>query len=192
MTSSPRFGTARSDQAYGLAYSNFIGAAVSTNLIPYISGRRNDDPLSSKRIEVIRLPFADNQSHVRFRFGQAGTSSWYFGIDDFGLYSITTPVIGTQPLSQTVDANTPVTFSVIATGSPLTYQWRFNGTPIPSATNSTYVIASVSPTNAGTYKVIVGAVTVSAPAVLSVNTTPQITTDLSGEIADPGATVVSR
>ena len=183
------FGTPRSDQAYGLAYSNFIGAVVSTNLIPDISPRINDDPLASKRIEVIRLPFADNQSHVRFRFGQAGTSSWYFGIDDFGLYSISFPVISTQPQSQTVDANTTATFSVVATGTPLTYQWRFNGVPILGATNSSYVISSVSSTNAGSYKVIIGSVTVSAPAALSVNTTPQITTDLSGEIADPGATV---
>jgi hypothetical protein len=183
------FGTPRSDQAYGLAYSNFIGAAVSTNLIPYISPRINDDPLASKRIEVIRLPFADNQSHVRFRFGQAGTSSWYFGIDDFGLYSITFPVISTQPQSQTVDANTTATFSVAASGTPLTYQWRFNGVPIQGATNSTYVIQSVNLTNSGTYKVIVGGVTVSSPASLAVNTMPKITTDLSGEVADPGATI---
>jgi hypothetical protein len=183
------FGTPRSDQAYNLAYSNFIGAVVSTNLIPYISGRRNDDPLASKRIEVIRLPFADNQAHVRVRFGQAGTSSWYFGIDDFGFYSITTPVISTQPQSQTVDANTPVAFFVVASGSPLTYQWKFNGLNIAGATNSAYSIASASPTNAGAYKVLVGGVTLSAPAQVTVRTNPQITTDIGGEIVDPGTTV---
>jgi hypothetical protein len=186
------FGTPRSDQAYNLAYSNFIGAAVSTNLIPAIQGRVNDDPLNSKRIEVYRIPLADNSSHVRFRFGYAGTSSWYWGMDDFGLYSITYPVISTQPQTQTVDANTPTTFSVTASGAPLTYQWKFNGNIIPNATNSTYVIPSTSPTNAGLYTVVVsnpsGPVT-SNPAQLTVLTTTQITTDLSGEIADPGATV---
>jgi Concanavalin A-like lectin/glucanases superfamily/Immunoglobulin domain len=186
------FGTARSDQAYNLAYSNFIGAVVSTNLIPAIQGRVNDDPLNSKRIEVYRIPLADNCPHVRFRFGQAGTSSWYWGIDDFGLYSISYPVITTQPLSQTVDANTTTTFSVGASGAPLAYQWRFNGNDISDATNSTYVIQSTSPTNAGVYTVIVrnssGPVT-SSPAQLTVNTTPQITTDLSGQIVDPGTTV---
>ena len=134
------FGTPRNDQAGMLAYSNFIGAVVSTNLIPYISGRKNDDPLASKRIEVVRIPMADNSPHVRFRFAQAGTSSWYFGMDDFGLYSITLPVITTQPQSQTVDANTPASFTVVASGGPFSYQWRFNGHNIAGATVSAYYI----------------------------------------------------
>ncbi|HTR40278.1 MAG TPA: hypothetical protein VMH87_01510, partial [Pseudomonadales bacterium] len=185
------FDTARSDQAYQLAYSNFIGAAVSTNLIPAIQGRVNDDPLNSKRIEVYRIPMADNAPHVRFRFGYAGTSSWYWGIDDFGLYSISYPVVSTSPQAQTVDANTTTTFSVIASGAQ-TYQWKFNGNIIIGATNSTYIIQSTSPTNAGIYTVVVantsGPVT-SAPAQLSVNTNPLINTDISGEMVDPGATV---
>src|SRR5262249_2915883 len=56
------FGTARGDQAHGLAYSNYIGAAVSTNLIPYIRGCRNDDPVQQKRIELFRLAAADHQA----------------------------------------------------------------------------------------------------------------------------------
>ena len=187
------FGTPRSDQAYNLAYSNFIGAVVSTNLIPFISPRRNDDPVSSKRIEIIRIAQADNQSHVRFRFGQAGTSSWFFGIDDFGLYSINSPVISSQPVSQAVDAGTPVSFSVAATGlSPFTYQWDFSGKPILNATNSTYTIASVLPGNAGLYTVVVqnaDGPTISSPAQLTVFTTPVINASPSGEIADTGATV---
>jgi hypothetical protein len=37
---------------------------------------------------IVLPPQADNQAKVRFRFAHAGTDSWYFGIDDFGLYSI--------------------------------------------------------------------------------------------------------
>lgn len=186
------FGTPRSDQAQGLAYSNFIGAVVSTNLIPYIEGRAQDDPLNSKRIEVHRIPMADNCPHVRFRFGQAGTSSWYFGMDDFGLYSISLPVISSQPQTQTVDANTTTTFSVTASGGVLNYQWQFNGNNIAGATNSTYLIVSTSPTNAGIYTVVVsnpsGPVT-SSPAQLTVLTVPRITSDISGEILDPGTSL---
>ena len=186
------FGTVRTDQAHGLAYSNFIGAAVSTNLIPAIRPCRNDDPVQQKRIEIFRLPLADNQSHVRFRFGQAGTGSWFFAIDDFGLYSITLPVITTQPQSLTVDANTPASFSVGASGGLLSYQWRFNGANIPAATNSAYLIPAAFPTNAGFYSVAVSNASgrvVSALAQLTVNTNPVIQVNPSGEIADPGATV---
>src|SRR5262249_38461540 len=143
------FGTPRNDQAGGLAFSNFIGAPISTNLIPYISPRKNDDALASKRIEIVRIPQADNNSHVRFRFAQAGTSSWYFGMDDFGLYSITLPVITSQPQSLTVDANTPASFSVGASGGPFAYQWKFNGTNIGGATQSSYTIAAAFTTNVG-------------------------------------------
>src|SRR6185503_8220273 len=82
--------TARSDQPHRMAYGAFIGAPISQALAPFISARVNDDPVESKRVEFIRLAMADNQQNVRFRFMQAGAGSWYFGIDDFGIYSITT------------------------------------------------------------------------------------------------------
>jgi len=186
-------GTARSDQPSGLAYSNFIGAVVGTNLTPYIAGRINDDTKDGKRIEVVRLPKADNAANVRFRFGYAGTGSWYWGIDDFGLYSINTPVITSQPVNQSIDANSPVTFSVVATSSsPLSYQWRFKGKSISGATNSTYTIASVSSADVGSYDVVVsnsdGPVT-SSTAVLTVVTTPSITVSPIAQTLSSGATL---
>jgi len=82
------------DPADGLTkggyYGAFIGVASNlwSTLAPYISPRLNDDPAESKRVELLRLPQADRQANVRFRFAHAGTDSWYFGVDDFGLYSI--------------------------------------------------------------------------------------------------------
>lgn len=72
----------------GGSYGAFIGAAIGPDLAPFISPRVNDNPVESKRVELFRLAKADNQSKVRLRFAHAGTDSWYFGIDDFGLYSI--------------------------------------------------------------------------------------------------------
>ena len=69
-------------------YGAFIGAPISTALAPYIQGRVNDNTSESKRVEKYRLPQADNARTVRFRFAYAGTDSWYWGVDDFGLYSI--------------------------------------------------------------------------------------------------------
>lgn len=174
-------------------YGIYVDAPITTNLIPYIGGYTNDDTFSSKEIVVVRLAQADGQKKVRFRFLDDGTSSWFWGIDNFGLYEINTPVINTQPQSQTADAATPVTFSVsAASASPLTYQWQFSGVNIAGATNSSYTIESVGPGDAGQYKVIVknsDGNTPSAPATLTVNTTPAIPTALVSQAVDAGSAV---
>ena len=72
----------------GRTYGAFVAAPVSAALEPFISPRIDDDRVESKRVELFRLTQADGQAKVRFRFAHAGTDSWYFGIDDFGLYSI--------------------------------------------------------------------------------------------------------
>jgi Concanavalin A-like lectin/glucanases superfamily/Immunoglobulin domain len=187
--------------------AQFVLAPITTNLIPFIQGFPDDganyitigggvgqeSQWIGKEIEQIRLVSADNHSRVRFRFGYTGRCSWYWGIDNFGLYSINAPVIAAQPESQTVDAGTTTVFTVDANGAaPLFYQWQLNGVNITNATNATYTITPTSPTNAGTYTVIVrnvdGPVT-SSPATLTVNTSPAITTQPAGEIADSGASV---
>ena len=148
-----------SHQTVGGYYGAFIAAPISTNLAPFISARVNDDPVESKRVELFRLPAADNQATVRFRFAQAGTDSWYWGIDDFGLYSITPgqfPSIASGPVSVNAGTGSTATFSVTATGpGPLTYQWLFNGTNISGATNSTLVLSGITATSQGVYTVIV-------------------------------------
>jgi len=88
------------------------------------------------------------------------------------------PAILVPPQSQTVSPGSNVTFSVTASGAaPLTYQWWFNGGTLPGTTNSTYGIASVQFTNAGSYSVVVtnvmGSVTSSA-AILTVSNFPPV------------------
>lgn len=65
------------------------------------------------------------------------------------------PVVTTQPGSQLVGEGADVTLSVTAGGAlPIAYQWRQNGLPIPGATNGSYSIWGVSPSQAGTYDVL--------------------------------------
>lgn len=179
------FGTPRADQAWGLAYSNFIGAPVSTALTPHIVGLIDDDRLHGKRVELVRLPLADNAPAVRFRFGQAGTASWYFGIDDFGLHQVNTPVIIAQPQNRTINATESATFTVAATsGTPLTYRWQRNGLNLndgghySGVTTPTLTVSNAEPENAGSYRCVVsnadGSVN-SAPATLTVVDAPMIT-----------------
>ncbi|MFO1460542.1 MAG: hypothetical protein U1G08_14170 [Verrucomicrobiota bacterium] len=72
----------------GGTYGAFIGAPINASLAPFIQGRVDDNSKESKRIEKYRLPKADGAKTVRLRFTYAGTDSWYWGVDDFGLYSI--------------------------------------------------------------------------------------------------------
>ncbi|PWU11255.1 MAG: hypothetical protein C5B50_23760 [Verrucomicrobia bacterium] len=77
------------------------------------------------------------------------------------------PAISSQPTNQTVVAGTTVSFGVSATGNPPpAYQWQFDGTPLPGATNSVLRIPHVSPDQLGAYRVLV---TNSVDSVLSSN-----------------------
>ncbi len=91
-------------------YGAFLGVAPSqwSTLGNYISPRADDNPVESKRVEFFRLPQADNQPKVRLRFAHAGTDSWYFGIDNVGLYS---PVTTQLQISSIVRDGANVTIS---------------------------------------------------------------------------------
>ncbi len=71
-----------------------------------------------------------------------------------GLY--TTPVITTQPVSQSFCVGVPFGFSVAVSNTTPTpsYQWRRNGAPIAGATNSSYTGAGSS-ANDGLYDCVV-------------------------------------
>lgn len=158
-------------------YGAFIGVSSSqwSTLAPYISPRVDDDPVESKRVELYRLAGADNQSHVRFRFAHAGTDSWYFGVDAFGIYSLSSvpaPVAtAPTPAAQTVLAGNNTAITVTAVGSgPLSYQWRHYGTNLPGRTSQILGFSPVRPSDAGPYDVVVsnsgGSVTSAAPAAV--------------------------
>jgi uncharacterized repeat protein (TIGR01451 family) len=88
------------------------------------------------------------------------------------------PVISTDPQSQTVALGSPATFSAAAFGqAPIGFQWRFNGSPIADATDTSYTIDSAQTTNAGSYSVVAtnsyGSAT-SAVATLTVAVAPII------------------
>ncbi len=180
------FLTARADQAYGSNYGTYIGAPVSAALIPFVSGRINDDLRESIRVEVIRLPLADNQPNVSLRFMQAGTASWWFGIDEVGLYEVNTPVITGQPQNRTISATETTTFTVVASSSTaLSYQWQRSGTNLANGghysgvTTDTLTVSNTDTNDNGSYRCRVsnssGPVNSSA-ATLTVIDAPQITT----------------
>jgi hypothetical protein len=76
--------------------------------------------------------------------------------DYISLTSQFSPIITTQPQSQTVLEGTNATFSTVAQGAqPLAYQWNLNGTNVPGATNAILTIANVQSPNLGDYSVVI-------------------------------------
>lgn len=154
----------------------------------HMSARVNDDLVESKRVELIRLPQAANQPAVRFRFVNVGTESFYFGIDNFGIYSgaVMPPLLaGVTPPSRTTYAGASVLFEASARGAvPMSYQWRKNDVNVPGQTSQTLSLVNVQASDAGNYTVVVTStglsVTSSPPVTLAVNPTPScgVTEDL--------------
>ncbi|HEY5809563.1 MAG TPA: hypothetical protein VIT67_16430 [Povalibacter sp.] len=66
------------------------------------------------------------------------------------------PTIATQPGSLTVTAGSDAVFAIVATGTEaLSYQWRFNGTPIAGANSAVLRLDAVNNASAGSYSVTV-------------------------------------
>ena len=64
--------------------------------------------------------------------------------------------ITANPVSQNVDYNQPVTFSVGASSQfALGYQWRYNTIPINGRTNTSFTITNVAASDAGNYDCVV-------------------------------------
>ncbi len=86
----------------------------------------------------------------------------------------TAPAITVQPVSQASFVGADVTFTVGATGSGLTYQWRKDGVDIPGANADSYTISGLVLSDAGDYDVVISGTcppsVTSATAVLTVST----------------------
>ena len=103
------------------------------------------------------------------------------------------PAFTLQPVAQTVNAGSPVTFTVTATGTPApTFQWKKDGVAIGGATGSTYTIASTVAGDAGSYTVVatnsVTSVTSNA-AALAVNVAPAFSVQPAGQAVTVGGPV---
>ena len=87
------------------------------------------------------------------------------------------PTITTAPVATNAVLGGSATFSIVATGTGNTYQWRKDNVVIPGATAATYTIAAVTAASAGSYNVVVtnslGTIT-SSPATLTLVPVSQI------------------
>jgi alpha-tubulin suppressor-like RCC1 family protein len=83
-----------------------------------------------------------------------------------------TPFFDEQPISLTVFQNSSPTFEAAVSGyAPMAFQWQFNGTNIPWATNTAIVLTNVQFSNEGPYSLIVSnqyGITTSSNAFLNI------------------------
>jgi len=120
--------------------------------------------------------------------------------DNVALVVNSATAITTQPTTQTACTGSSVSFSVVATGAGLTYQWRkgtvnlVNGGNISGATSATLSINPVDIANAASnYNVVISGLcsanVTSANAALIVNTFPVISTAPANQVVCEGNSV---
>lgn len=106
--------------------------------------------------------------------------------------------INTQPTAQSVCAGNTATFSVAATGTNITYQWKKNGAVlsnggnISGAQSATLTISNTSATDVDNYTVEVtgsGNTVVSNAVALTVNSAPTISLQPQGQTLCVGGTI---
>lgn len=97
-----------------------------------------------------------------------------------------------QPVSQSVFAGAPATFTATATGAAsISYAWQKDGAAIPGATAATLTLANVQSANLGSYVLVATTAagsTTSNPATLSFSAAPSFTTQPASQTAAVGAT----
>ncbi|MEZ4839069.1 GEVED domain-containing protein [Flavobacterium sp.] len=97
-------------------------------------------------------------------------------------------VIETQPVALSQCEGTDASFSVVATGPSLTYQWRKDGIDIVGATSATLDLTAISATDDASYDVVVtplcGAAVTSDAVTLTVNLLPTVDASNSGIVCE--------
>ena len=140
---------------YNSSYSLRIGnSGWDTPVLNHFSGRVDELGLYNRAL-------SSNEVATIYAAGAAGMC--------FG-----PPVITQQPASTNVAAGDPATFAVTAAGAlPLAYQWQFNTTNLPNATNASFSLQPSALSDSGGYRVIVsnsaGAVTSQVATLIVTN-----------------------
>jgi len=103
------------------------------------------------------------------------------------------PTITTQPASQTANAGSTVTFTVVASGTPApTYQWQENGVNLAGATSATLTLPGITASSAASYDVLVtneDATVTSSTVTLTVLAAPTVPPGNQSQTLAAGAAV---
>jgi hypothetical protein len=136
--------------------SNAVFSVVATGTpAPVYQWRKNGTPIagatdSSYTVANPQPASAGSYSVVVTNLAGTATSG------DAMLTVNVPPTITGQPQSVSAAVGSNVTFTVTATGtSPLSYQWKLNGTNLAYGTASAYACPNIQTNDAGSYSVVV-------------------------------------
>jgi hypothetical protein len=165
------------DKASGMASLYYNGALVAAGTLGSFTPQTSFGLYLGKRVSDAQSAAFHglmDEASLYSRVLTAAEIQAIYKADGAGKCSLgTAPSITAQPASQTVLAGATATFSVVAAGSsPLSYQWRRNGTNLSGANGPALTLANVQLAQSGSYTVQVtnryGSAT-SSNAVLTVN-----------------------
>ncbi|QHR70917.1 putative tail protein [Escherichia phage Andreotti] len=148
------------------------------------------------------IPSANSATYTKQSVAPSDAGSYTCVVSGEGGTSVTSdaatvtvnalPVITKQPSNQTINEGGNINLAVTATGAT-GYQWKKDGSDIPSATNATYSKSGALPADAGSYTCVVtgagGSVT-SSPATVIVNALPVITQQPTNQEITEGETLI--
>lgn len=147
------------------------------------------------------IPSANSATYTKQSVAPSDAGSYTCVVSGDGGTSVTSdaatvtvnalPVITKQPSNQTINEGGNINLAVTATGAT-GYQWKKDGSDIPSATNATYSKSGALPVDAGSYTCVVtgagGSVTSNA-ATVTVNALPVITQQPTNQEINEGETL---
>jgi hypothetical protein len=147
------------------------------------------------------IPSANSATYTKQSVAPSDAGSYTCVVSGEGGTSVTSdaatvtvnalPVITKQPSNQTINEGGNISLAVTATGAT-GYQWKKDGSDIPSATKATYSKSGALPADAGSYTCVVtgagGSVTSNA-ATVTVNALPVITQQPTNQEINEGETL---
>lgn len=138
----------RSNMPFG--FINYLSFSATT--IP----NSDESVFFSTNVSPALLVSGTNEVAVEIHQANRNSSDISFDLSLVATSPLGPPVINQQPQDQRVAAGGTAAFSVRAAGTPpLRYQWQFNGSDIPGATNATLRLTGVTSENEGRYWVTI-------------------------------------
>ena len=111
--------------------------------------------LTSGQLYDIVLEYYQNTGTGSINLKWVVPGSFQNNVPQTVLYPDSVPIIVNHPAAVSKDQGQSATFTALASGHGLTYQWRKNGQFISGATSQTYTIPYVTPGDAAQYSVFV-------------------------------------